>query len=323
VLNRAVATPLGIDIGTTRVRVAAGKRDRVGHFAVTAVATKEISGGTDPGAVDPEAVTAAIRELVKQLGVAQRTCVLSLGPPAAVLRVVRFAPMTWRGPREAARFEAERLAPWNAREVASVVRVRAVDGAPGLVAVGVAREDVLVQRVASVRRAGLRVAGIDHDACALRRAFPLAGGVLDIGYRTSTLHAFLSAGPVSSVVQTGGADVTRAIARDLRIDDVAAEKRKRIFGTAGAGESAKAELVDAIRSQVEILPKCGNLKRLALVGNGSRLAGLADAIEAATQTSVELPASDVLRYGCYPEDVARAGGPDWTLAASLATWMSC
>ncbi|MBV8149418.1 MAG: pilus assembly protein PilM [Candidatus Eremiobacteraeota bacterium] len=321
-LIRSTTTPLGIDIGTTRVRVAMGKRDRRGQFVLTAVATKELGGtGTFQSGAAPEAIAAAIRDLVKELGVAQRSCVLSLSPPAAMLRVVRLAAMTPAQQREAARYEAERFAPWNVAEVASVVRVRALGDAQGLFAVGIAREDVLAERVASVRRAGLRVAGIDHDACALRRAFPLAGAVLDIGYCSSRLHAFLPAGSLCSFVAAGGLDVTLAIARDLRIDDAAAEKRKRIFGTAGAGEPAKVQFVDAIRRQVEKLPNV--LKRLALVGNGSRLAGLAGAIESATQANVELPASDLLRYGAYPEDIVRAAGPDWTLAASLAGWTPC
>jgi type IV pilus assembly protein PilM len=323
-LSRAAVAPLGIDIGTTRIRVAMGRRERSGRFVVAAVATREIAGaGAGDCTVEPDVVARAIEDLVNELAPARRICVLSLTSPKALLRILRFPAMSWRKRRAAARVEVERFVPWNAKQVASVVRVRSVDALSGLVAVGIAREDALAPRVASVRRAGLRVVGVDDAACALRRAFPLADGVLDIGYRTSTLHAFLPSGPISSVVAAGGADVTRAIAGDLRIDEAAAEKRKRIFGTAGAGEWAKSQLVDAIRCQIEHMPARNIPRRLALVGNGARLAGLAEAIESATQSIVEVPPSDVLRNGSYPDDVARAAGPDWTLAASLATWTPC
>jgi Tfp pilus assembly PilM family ATPase len=313
-----VLTPLGIDIGTTRIRVAMAKRGRGGQFGLTAVASKEISA-----AAEPDVIASVLLELIAQLRPPSRACVLSLSPPAGLVRVMRLASMRPSQRRRAARAAAESFAPWNPQEVASVVRLHEMDAAEGLVAVGIARQDVLAARIAGARKAGLRVAGVDHDACALRRAYPLADGVLDVGHRRSTLHAFLPSGPMSALVPAGGADVTRAIAEDLRIDDAAAEKRKRIFGTAGAGESAKAKLVDAIRLELERMPERRMLKRLALVGNGSRLAGLGHALESATQITVEVPASDLLRNGGYPEDVARAAAPDWTLAASLATWAPC
>jgi Tfp pilus assembly PilM family ATPase len=315
---------IGVDIGTTRIRLAMGKRYSGGRFAVTAVATKDLDGEVSgDGREEPDRVTAAIEDLVKELGAARRACVLSLTPPSALLCIVRLPSTSVDARRKAARCAAERFALWRAQGVASVIRAHWVDAAQGLLAIGIAREDVLKQRLHCVRRAGLRVAGVDHNACALRRAFPRAHGVVDIGHRASTLHAFLPGGPLSSVVPAGGVNVTRGIAKDLGIDDATAEQRKRIFGTAGAGESVKGQLVDAIRRRVEAARKRGVVRRLALVGNGSRLAGLAEAIESATQTTVDVPASDVLRSGRYPEDVVRAAAPDWTLAASLATWTPC
>ncbi|HKE36289.1 MAG TPA: hypothetical protein VKB39_02600, partial [Candidatus Baltobacteraceae bacterium] len=60
--------------------------------------------------------------------------------------------------------------------------------------------------------------------------------------------------------------------------------------------------------------------RLAMTGNGARLPGLAEALEATTGAMVDVPVSDLLRVPAYPDDVARSAAPDWTLAASLAAW---
>jgi hypothetical protein len=57
-----------------------------------------------------------------------------------------------------------------------------------------------------------------------------------------------------------------------------------------------------------------------MTGNGARLSGLAAELEAACGALVEMPVSDLLRDGAYPDDVVRAAAPDWALAAALAIW---
>ena len=59
-----------------------------------------------------------------------------------------------------------------------------------------------------------------------------------------------------------------------------------------------------------------------MCGNGARLSGLAAEVENLTQALVEVPVSELVRGGSYPEDVVRAAAPDWALAAALATWDS-
>ena len=57
-------------------------------------------------------------------------------------------------------------------------------------------------------------------------------------------------------------------------------------------------------------------KRIATVSPGCWGAD----VDAATQALVELPVSDLLQDGPYPEDVVRAAAPDWAMAAALASW---
>ena len=305
--------PLGVDIGKTRIRVAAAIRTSSGAPEVVGVASSEMPE-------DGEFAAAVLEDLRRELGTRERRCVLSLPASGGVLRVVRFPEMSDSEWRNAARFESERFAPWNTKEIATVVRAHWINVRDGLVAIGVAREDALRSRVTCACRAGLSVSGVDHDACAMRRAFPFADAVLDVGCESSSLHVFSASGPISVTIPAGGSLVTAGICRDLGIDSTAAERRKRILGTAGAGEAARDAFVARVDAAVTEVREHNPIRRLAMTGNGARLPGLAEALEATTGAMVDVPVSDLLRVPAYPDDVARSAAPDWTLAASLAAW---
>lgn len=305
--------PLGVDVGKTRIRVAAALRATSGAVELVGVASREAPE-------EPEAAAAVLDDLRRELGTRERRCVLSLPASAGVLKVLRFPKMSDAERRNAARFESERIVSWNSKEIATVVRTHWVNVRDGLVAIGVAREEALRARVACARGAGLSVAGVDHDACAMRRAFPFADAVLDVGCESSSLHVFSASGPLSVTIPAGGAEVTAGICRDLGIDSTAAERRKRILGTAGAGEGARDAFVARVAATIHEVRERHPIRRLAMTGNGARLPGLAEIVEAAVGAMVDVPVSDLLRVAAYPDDVARSAAPDWTLAASLAAW---
>jgi Tfp pilus assembly PilM family ATPase len=62
------------------------------------------------------------------------------------------------------------------------------------------------------------------------------------------------------------------------------------------------------------------IARLALVGNGARLPGLAERVEQCTGVSVELPVAALLRTSEISDEILRVASPDWTLAAALSGW---
>ena len=223
--------------------------------------------------------------------------------------------------RRAARFEAERIAPWDLHVVPSVVRTHPAHREEQVYGVGVVRTAVLTARIACISAAGLRPIAADYEACALRRAFSAYDAVLDVGHRRATLHAFASSGPLTVAVGPGGAEMTRAIASDLGIDIPAAERRKCLLGNAGAGVAARDEFVGMFRSALaKTRERMPALRRVAVTGNGSRLAGLLQTIESLCEIRAEFSLSDALESDAYPADVLRAGAQDWTLAASLASW---
>ncbi len=62
------------------------------------------------------------------------------------------------------------------------------------------------------------------------------------------------------------------------------------------------------------------MRTIALVGNGARLSGLADALERAVQIPVRLGMLAGGAACALPPDVVRAAAPDWGLAYGLALW---
>jgi Tfp pilus assembly PilM family ATPase len=320
-LTVAVRLPLGLDLGSSRVRLARAERSGSGA-QITAVATRDLPEDAlaAQSANGLELVSAIVEDLRHELGGRERRCVLSMNVPAASLRFVRFPNMGAAERRRAAAFDAQGLSERDADGAVAVVRVHPAGNGNGVYAVGIASKAMLSVRTSCAKRSGLVPVAVDHDVLAFRRSFPNHPAVLDVGLHRATLHAFTPDGPVSVSIPSAGLDITRAIGSELSIDATAAEKRKRTLGTAGAGEGSRDGFVLRIKSAVQSARERAPLRRIALVGNGSRLIGLAAALESAIGATAETAISKIFDGSAYPADVVRAGAPDWTLAASLAIW---
>lgn len=315
---KARTTPLGIDIGATRVRVVEAEHTVHGP-RIRAVAVREVTQSVSPGGLaHAEYVAALIEDALAELGTRERRCVCAIGEPDALLRPLNLPKMTSLERERAARFEAQRFVDYPVEE--AVVRIHPVNAAAGVWALGVARSSAVVMRNAVMRAARLKALALDHEACALARALPGFDAIIDAGHQRTSLHIMTDHTPVTLQAFNGGADVTRAIERELSVDGQTAEKRKRILGTAGAGERARASLTSDIAALIQNARSAHAISRVALVGNSARLPGLTADLESATGALCELPVSDILRGGEYPEDVIRSSAPDWTLAAGLAMW---
>lgn len=313
--------PLGVDLGSQRVRVARVQATASGEARLCAIAARDLPANatTDYGYREPDLVAALVAELRLETGARRRHCVAAVDARAASMSFVAFPRMALHELRRAARFEAERTAPVTVTSVPNLVRLCRT-GTAGEYAIGVVRADALRERTACLRRAGLRPIALDYDACALRRAFPRCDAVIDAGYEAVRLHVYGLGGVASWSVGGGGIGLTRAIAADLSIEPAAAERRKRSIGMAGAGDTAVRDLVAGLHDAVARARERGPIREIVLVGNAARLIDLPAILRDRLDASVEIGASGLLFDGTYPADVARAGAPDWTLAAALACW---
>jgi Tfp pilus assembly PilM family ATPase len=300
--------PLGVDIGHRRVRIALLERSHDLRPKLMAVAARDYVG--DPG----DAITAALTELQTN----ERRCILALGRPDAALCTAAFPPMPNRERRNAALFEVARFLDYPISE-AAVSLVTAGDG--DIWVVGAARRTSLAAALGAAKKAHLRPLAVDDAGFALLRAHPEANGIIDIGDRSTRL---ICAGtiPFVSHIPIGGSHFTEAIAHALGLDRDSAEERKRDVGFGGAGDEQRDGLILWLTSALAEARHAGygEAGDLVLCGNGSRVAGLAEAIRLASGARARaacLPpeASDTL-----PADVLRAAAADWSLAYGLALW---
>jgi Tfp pilus assembly PilM family ATPase len=300
--------PLGIDLGASRVRVAHAQRHDDGTIELVAVATRDHRNDQ----------ARAIAEAVAELRTRERRCIFGLGEPSALLRGVRFPPMR-RGEQErAARFEATKFIDFPIAEAA----VRVVPTVSGESVIGVVRKNAIASLVSIAHAAKLRVTAVDNNSFAFRRAIPDADAVLDIGLDDSRLLVFRGSIPVERRFAVGGQAFTRAIARAFGYDEATAERRKLTHGIAGCAEAELDSLAaDVANALVDCrLDGIGDVRSIALAGNGSRVAELPAVLERATGVRVRLVTLDPTVSSTLPPDVLRAGAADWSLAYGLAQW---
>ena len=315
-MSRWRALALGIDIGSTHVRIACAERNGAGERRLRAVATQPLPSQGDPvlAAVD------AVREAAGTLGASERRCVTALRPPDATVALRAFPKMSARERRRSARFEAEHSAGWDVSADPVVSRLHAVDRETALYAAGLARSSALSRARRIVEAARLRLAAVDLDAYALRRALPGADVVVDVGLHRTSVHIMAPAAAASALVPAGGSAMTRAIGNELALEEALAEERKLALGAGGVAVTEKRELVASVSAAVARLRRGAPVRTLAVVGNGSRLAGLARDMERETGARIASGVPATFSGDAYPDDVIAAALPDWALAVGLAYW---
>ena len=315
-MSRWRALPLGIDIGSTHVRIACAERNAAGERRLRAVVTQPLESQEDPVPVAVDAV----REAAGTLGAGERRCVIALRPPEATVTLRAFPKMSARERRRAARFDAEHSAGWDVSADPVVSRLYPVDRETTLFAVGVARSSALSRARRIVGAAGLRLAAVDLDAYALRRALPGADVVVDVGLHRTSVHVMAPPVAASALVPSGGSAMTRAIANELVLEEALAEERKLSLGSGGAAGTERRELVASVSAAVARLRRGAPVSALAVVGNGSRLSGLARDMERETGARIASGVPATFSGDAYPDDVIAAALPDWALAVGLAYW---
>jgi Tfp pilus assembly PilM family ATPase len=305
-----VKPPLGVDLGTTRVRIAQLERGPDG-LELRNVAAADIGG------IEERDLPARIRELLRAAGIRRRRCVCGLGEPNATLRAVEFPPMSPGERRRAARYEAERYA---ARGTETAVTAVPLDGRRRW-ALAIADRAELRRRVSILRAAGLHVAAVDYDGLAYARLFPRSDAVLDVGLAAARLYVFGAEVPFAAALDYGGNAFTSAIAQAFAIAEDDAETRKRSMGLGGADDAPLAALsrsaARALRGAE--LASAREPRRLVLCGNGARLPELAERLARDLRCEAAI-AEQWAGPSTYPGDVARANLPDWALAVGLALY---
>jgi Tfp pilus assembly PilM family ATPase len=301
--------PLGIDFGRHRIRVALCARDAQGRARLVAVASRPTG----------DAPADALRDAVRELATSERRCVIGIARPDAVLHVIGLPKMSRIERSRAAEFAASRFIDYPVRDAA--ISLVPLPGA-GRYTLGIARRAAIAARMVATKAANLVALAVDDVAFALRRAHPDADGTIDISDDRTRLTIFAQPIPFVADIPLGAMLLTEGIARSLGIDAQAAEERKRSIGFAGAGEAQRDALIDGIATMLAAARAQGHteIARLEMIGNGSRVPGLPEAIERMTGYGVRLAALGAGVSAVLPADVLRAAAADWSIAYGLSLW---
>ncbi|HEY0799176.1 MAG TPA: hypothetical protein VGD50_08495 [Candidatus Baltobacteraceae bacterium] len=310
--------PLGIDLGTTRVRIAQMYRED-GVAVLNRVTVIDLEDAR-PGPLDERYLGTRIATALRELGIRERRCVAAVGEPDATIRTVTFPPMGARERDRAGRFEASRHIDYPLAE--AFVKTAPIDAAQGLFALGIVRNAAMQRRLNILRLAGLKPLTLDHEAYALQRAFPYADAVLDMGCFAGRFYAYGTGAPLGIVLDGGADTFTQAIARGLSIDPTTAERRKRSIGLSGVAETEMNAFTHSVGRALLNARTNGvlGIQRLVIAGNGARLPTLAERLERDTGCTVDVAASVGVQHSSYPEDIIRASAPEWALSVGLALW---
>lgn len=262
------APVLGIDIGGSSLRLAEARPAGPGRYALRGWHEEPVppealeSGHIAPGPL----LTAALKAAVARLKPQARQAVVGLGPPVTLVRRVTLPRVPPRRLRRLVEMQGADWIPFWREGACFDVLVTDPDAAPGqqevlLVAVPLQ----LVQRLqASLRRAGLRLAGVDLDLSGLYRA-ALATGlaaaphpVVLLDDTTQPARFGLWAGGVPAVVrhlqpEPGEADLAVELGRTTEVT----LGRLRGAPPLGAGVAALGDAAAAGMVQQELAERLG------------------------------------------------------------------
>lgn len=336
---------IGLDIGSSAVRAAEvtidGGNKVLRRFAQVGLP----EGAVVEGEVhDQAAVTEAVKRLWQHGGFSAKKVVVGLGSQRAMVRQVDMPPMSDDDLRSALKFKMGEFLPIPVEQ--AVVDFAPLPSAEGdqdhkRVLLVAAQRDVVVDQVAAVEAAGLRVTAVDSSSLALLRAVTQQSlGESGTGDRDG-LEAVVGIGAelVTVVVRQDG------VPRFIRTVALAGPGAPRSgpdsrgapslgTGVPGNGRGGVSvgvaprldAIVTEVRSSLEYLLSqtgTGRFQRVLITGGGAMLAGVTEALSSAVGLPVERATVQVEldRQELALDDSALDEAANrWLTAVGLALW---
>lgn len=240
---------IGLDVGSSSVKLVQLKIGRRGkslqNFGIEPLPPGVIVGGAIS---DPNAVTAAIRNLTKRIRLRGKDVALAVSGNSVIIRRLQIPAMTGAALAEQMEWEVRQHIPFSRDEVIvdwEVLVERTPDGQMEIVLVAAKRE-VVEQYVAVVKAAGLNPTIVDTDAFAMQNAVESAQGqtpnetiaVINVGAHFTTISIVQDGKPVfHRNLAAGGDTYTEAIRHRLAVSLEGAEAYK--VGSAGVNSAAE------------------------------------------------------------------------------------
>jgi len=308
-LFRRNRTTVGLDVGSGFVKAVvidhSGSEPEITNIAYAPLVSDAIVEGE---IMDPQIVVETIQSLFETMAIAPKGVVTSVGGRDVIIKRIQMDRMKETDAREVIRWEAEQHVPFDMENVQLDFQILdpEAEGLQMSVLLVAAKREVVDQKVALLRDAGLTPSIVDVDAFALHNAFEYnypeaADGVValvSIGNEISTVNVLNEGVPV----------LTRDVpfgSRRLR------EKLRRMHGLTATeaeaviqGQSPRQaefhallaeggdELAMGIERAVAFLSMDAaagrGLSRVYLCGGGARTPELADAVAARLRVRTEI-----------------------------------
>jgi type IV pilus assembly protein PilM len=320
-------TQVGIDLGSTEIRVAEVEQGRGGPRVVRAGTAPLEPGVVEDGLVVQEApVVRALRGLWRTHKIGSKDVVLGMGNERVYVRDLEMPMAPLPQLREALQFRVQDMLPVSVSDCLLDFRPLREQGTQvqGLL---VAVPEALVQtNVDAVEKAGLRVQSVDLSAFALLRALArgdLAGrsvALVDVG--ACVTQIVISDATVPRLVRylgRGGRSLAQEVARATGVTPRDAENL--VLAGGGGNPAALAAqdryrdaLVATVNQTLAYSTQQGGrpVEGIVLTGRGARLAGLGQQLATVTRLPVSFGAigsgfdtSRLSGRGAAPEVVAQ------------------
>jgi type IV pilus assembly protein PilM len=346
---RRLRAPIGLDIGSSAIKVVAVRRLPWPRL-VTAIVEPMLPDRLVDGVVaDPSALAADLRTLWQRHRLRRRRVAISIGGSGVCLKRFALPPMPVRDVPGAVRWEASRHLPAPSNEMAydycilrrsRMPRGRTTDApsAPGVdVLLAAVRRDALDGWTAVSRAAGLDLVAVDVAPLALQRAWEATRrsiprnetvALVDLGASTTSINVVSAGTPVlARDVPSGARRWTEAVQRVLGVSFDEAERMKCAWRSEARDDMGD-RLAAALRAATDHwLFEVGRtfdyaisdrgaptLQRIAIAGGGSKLSGLLDAVSSHFGVPVEV----VGWSSAAAHERRRQIEPDVALALGLA-----
>ena len=309
---------VGLDIGTSGVRAAelrlgkgAATLERFGQVALPPGAVR------DGEVVDTDAVAAAVKQLWAQAKFSSKKVVVGVANQKVVVRQVDLPWMEAGELKKALAYQVQDYIPMPVEQ--AILDFHPLEeftnesgGRMLRVLLVAAARDMVSSALVAVEKAGLSPQMVDLTSFAVLRALVTmdhtgldslqAEALVDVG--ASITNIVVHQGGVPRFVRIllmGGADITDAVAERLGVPLDQAESVKQSSGLAvvpgtaephpanRAIEATGSAFIEEVRGSLDYYmsqPGAARVGRVVLSGGGSRLAGLAERLSAATRLPV-------------------------------------
>lgn len=322
---------IGLDVGTTTVRLAAVRGARDGAELVHFGSEPMHAGEEMSDVIDPQALTSTLKALLAGTRLPKAKVSVGLSNQRMVAREVELPWVPAKELKPALPMLAADLLPMPvdesvldflpAEETIDKEGARQLKGL--LIA---ANEEIVTLAVEAVERAGLAVDRVDfgplaalHSVCDPANPGPEA--VLDIGATSSSLVVHQGSRPTFvRIMARGGQSMTETLADDFHIDRTAAQIWKEGVGamwptmsaddqrqTRIALDKAAADLIDEVRSSVMFYQNNSeqHLTTVWMVGGGASQFGLDYQLREALHVDVRRAQSGVRLTSGDPQILAQ------------------